>query len=655
MSVFTRPLRDAPAIGVPSAALFNPNAAVPFYDPDYFEPEGAGAKGGKSSGGGAKGGPGNSSPRARSDSFVTDEATAMTLNVLANDSDRNGDTLSITKINGVSIAVGQSITLASGATLTLLPDMGLAYDPGSAWTSLGWNQSGSDTFSYTIDDGRGGTATASVAVTVEGIGEGPLNTAPVARSDTATTLETASVSGNVLANDSDPDGDQLVVSAVNGQSASVGRTIALASGARLTLQANGSYSYDPNHAFDHLNTGQSGTDSFSYSISDGKGGTASTTVAITVAGVSDAPSEPTPYYVDALLGSDSQRWNYGDPVGTPDTVTFAFLGSVPSYYSTSHWAYTAFRAFSASQQATTRAALDEIEDFANITFVETTDVSKAAITFGIADMPTYAGYAYYPSGSGLNSLAGDVWIDSAYAGSVFTPGSAMYKTLIHEIGHAIGLMHSEALPAAEDTRQYTVMSYNKHAGMSPEPSTYMLYDIATIQHLYGADMVATAGDDTYGYATYFGQVKTVWDAGGIDTFDFSPATANLTIDLREGRYSTVTASGSNNLAIAFGAVIENARGGSGADVIVSNEADNVLTGGAGADLFRFHAGWGNDTVTDFARGADKVDLSTTGLGFADLSLSVTADGVIVSEGADSILLAGLAALDQTDFLFGATV
>jgi serralysin len=224
--------------------------------------------------------------------------------------------------------------------------------------------------------------------------------------------------------------------------------------------------------------------------------------------------------------------------------------------------------------------------------------------------------------------------------------------LIHELGHAIGLQHSTAL-GAEDTRQFTVMSYNRHATIGQEPSTTMLYDVATIQHIYGKDMTTRTGSDTYTLAQVNNRVMTVWDAGGNDTFDFSGAAVAVTIDLREGTYSTVASSGRNNVAIAFGTVIENAKGGAGNDLIVSNGADNVLAGGAGADIFRFHLGWGNDTVADFARGQDRLDLSATGLAFADLAFSQQAEGIRVAHAEESVVLAGVFALDQSDFLFGA--
>jgi hypothetical protein len=100
------------------------------------------------------------------------------------------------------------------------------------------------------------------------------------------------VQSNVLADngngpDSDPDGDPLTVTAVNGSAAGVGTQITLPSGALLTLSANGNFSYDPNGQFGDLGQGESAEDSFNYTISDGSGGSGSATVTVTILGSDD--------------------------------------------------------------------------------------------------------------------------------------------------------------------------------------------------------------------------------------------------------------------------------------------------------------------------------------------------------------------------------
>ncbi|MEH2367776.1 cadherin-like domain-containing protein, partial [Nostoc sp.] len=119
----------------------------------------------------------------------------------------------------------------------------------------------------------------------------PVNNPPTANNDTATIAEDTSSTGNVLTNDTDPDaGDILTVAAVNGVAANVGKQITLASGALLTLNANGTYNYNPNAQFESLAAGATASDSFTYTISDGKSGTSTATVNLTINGANDAPT-----------------------------------------------------------------------------------------------------------------------------------------------------------------------------------------------------------------------------------------------------------------------------------------------------------------------------------------------------------------------------
>lgn len=229
---------------------------------------------------------------ASDDAVTTDEDHPAAGNLFANDidldagdadSDGIADGLTVTGINGDETLVGQSIVLANGETVTINADGSYSVDP-SALNWLAAGETVQDSFVYSVSDGHGGSDTASVTITVTGV-----NDAPDAVNDTGATLENASVSGNVLANDSDPDlHDVLSVTGVNGSADTVGQQVTLASGALITVNADGSYVYDPNGQFDDLLTGQSATDSFTYQISDGHGGTDTATVTIDIAGIGQA-------------------------------------------------------------------------------------------------------------------------------------------------------------------------------------------------------------------------------------------------------------------------------------------------------------------------------------------------------------------------------
>jgi VCBS repeat-containing protein len=145
------------------------------------------------------------------------------------------------------------------------------------------------TLDVLVTDAGGLTASATVTVNLS-----DANDPPIAVDDAAATGEDAPVNVNpaagVLANDSDLEGGTLTVTAVEGSAADVGNTIVLASGALLRLNANGSFDYDPNGAFDWLAAGDTGFDFFTYEVSDPGGESAIATVTITLAGLNDAPA-----------------------------------------------------------------------------------------------------------------------------------------------------------------------------------------------------------------------------------------------------------------------------------------------------------------------------------------------------------------------------
>ncbi|WP_108259102.1 Ig-like domain-containing protein [Mangrovicoccus ximenensis] len=199
----------------------------------------------------------------------------------------DGNTLSVVSVEGqtVNAATGSLITLASGATVFMTADGTFTYDTNGAFAG-----DGSDSFGYVVSDGRGGTAGATVSVTVGGS-----NAAPVAEDDAATTAASALLSGNLFLDngagpDSDPDGDPISVTRVEGLAANVGQWVALASGARVRVQANGDYEFDPDGAFEALPGGGSRDVAFGYRIEDGQGGFDEAVATVTVTGENGAPA-----------------------------------------------------------------------------------------------------------------------------------------------------------------------------------------------------------------------------------------------------------------------------------------------------------------------------------------------------------------------------
>ncbi len=183
----------------------------------------------------------NDGPAAVNDSVTTAEDTAVTVAVLANDTEPDGDSLSVTSAG--TPAHGTAVANANGT---------IAYTPAA-------NYSGADSFSYTIGDGHGGTATATVSVTVT-----PVNDGPAAVNDAASTAEDTAVTVAVLGNDTDPDGDGLTVTTV-GAPARGGAVV----------NPDGTITYTPAANY-------SGADNFSYTVSDSQGASATATVIVTV-------------------------------------------------------------------------------------------------------------------------------------------------------------------------------------------------------------------------------------------------------------------------------------------------------------------------------------------------------------------------------------
>ncbi len=245
--------------------------------------------------------PVNDPPVAVNDSYtMAEDGTAITLTPLTGDTDLDGDTLSVTSINGTVLTLGIAQTIAvPNGTVNITAAGVITFTPAPDFN-------GTVTFPYTISDGQGGTATANQIITVT-----PVNDPPVAINDSASTHNGQPVTVNVLGNDSDVDGDPLTI---------VGTSAA--SNGTVTINPDGSLTYVPNPGF-------SGTDTFTYTITDPSGATSTATVTVSVAPpvnlppVANPDSATTPLDTPVtinVLGNDT------DPESDPLTVTGA---SVP--------------------------------------------------------------------------------------------------------------------------------------------------------------------------------------------------------------------------------------------------------------------------------------------------------------------------------------
>ena len=220
----------------------------------------------------------NGAPFLAADAGASDEDTVLNASapgVLANDSDPESDILTVTGFDAVS---------AKGAAVTVNADGSYTYDPTGSATlgALAVGENTTDTFTYTVSDSNGASSTATVTITVTGANDAPTAAADAGASDEDTVLN-ASAPG-VLANDSDPDTtDTLSVTGFDAVSAK---------GAAVTVNADGSYTYDPTGSatLGALAVGENTTDTFTYTVSDSNGASSTATVTITVTGANDAPT-----------------------------------------------------------------------------------------------------------------------------------------------------------------------------------------------------------------------------------------------------------------------------------------------------------------------------------------------------------------------------
>ncbi len=358
--------------------------------------------------------------------------------------------------------------------------------------------------------------------------------------------------------------------------------------------------------------------------------------------------------IDSLLGG--AKW--GGAAGSGATVSFSFpnlgywsldpsTGYGPSSGDGEPW--NSFDLTSA-QQSVFRTALQRWANVANITFSESVDNQstvgdiRVAFTYNMRD-PSLVAFAWFPN---IFPPGGDIWLDANDYFTTFSNlnfGSYGFFTLLHEIGHTLGLKHpfdtlpwnSNTLPEQYDAWHYTVMSYEGVPG-SPlvawtyQPTTPMRFDIEALQYLYGPNLQFHAGDDVYTYYAGQNYFETIWDAGGNDTIQYVATSDPAEIDLRPGALSNLgntlytqdfLHSSIYTVVIYDTVVIENAIGGDGPDLVYGNDAANSLEGRGGADTIlggagddSIEGGAGNDRLEGGA-GNDRFDWDESSRGGAD--------------------------------------
>lgn len=342
-------------------------------------------------------------------------------------------------------------------------------------------------------------------------------------------------------------------------------------------------------------------------------------------------------------------------------LTYSFNTAIPAEYTSNPDLTTGWRQLTTTEKNAVNAVIADINTLLGVQLTAVS--SNGDLRFNaVSQTGNTAGFAFSPG----SEEGGDVFLDRNAPAANYAIGADSYFTVVHEVGHALGLKHpfegSPVLPTNLDNTVHSVMSYTEFRGrefvatwntatnsvsatnaVTRTQSEFSLYDVHTLQALYGGNATHNTGNDTY--TAVAGSYQTLWDAGGKDLIDLSNTAGVAKIDLRPGTLSSadiktlddliaevladlvgqgapsgawltnwVTTSvtqyepelynGTNNLTIPLGVLIEEVKTGGNHDEVRDNAVDNRISTGAGNDSI--FLGQGGFDVIDAGLGSDKV-------------------------------------------------
>lgn len=296
--------------------------------------------------------------------------------------------------------------------------------------------------------------------------------------------------------------------------------------------------------------------------------------------------------------------------------------------------------FSEAQKAAAREAIvlwDEliVPSFVEVSGAGASERNKADILLSNTTTGPAQAWAYYPGyDKQYKKVSSDVWVASPevnWTNNWFEPGGYGNTTLVHELGHTLGLSHPGAYNGsgattydaqaeyAQDSMQYSIMSYwsgtstraltvNWNLLLNNYAQTPMVHDIYTIQLKYGADPTTRSGDTTYGFNSNAGHdiydfaknpfpYLSVYDAGGNDTIDLSGFTVSQFINLQPGSFSSIGAAIPSAATINANMAAFNAAHGTAFGNVTQATVDGLAASYMGASASRIAAFTGVAGIT----------------------------------------------------------
>jgi serralysin len=359
-----------------------------------------------------------------------------------------------------------------------------------------------------------------------------------------------------------------------------------------------------------------------------------------------------------------------------------------------------FAALTPAQEAAAKTAFGLVSFYTLLKFVPAASGSAADAAFRFAQFNDGGSESNFPVNNGSyqksdSREAGDTFLGRNGAPPAAYFGTDAFNTIMHEMGHAFGLKHGHdgsyngMLAPDVNDNEFSVMTYASYFGadtggatearLGSAPQSYMMFDIAALQALYGANFDKAGTTSVYkwdatGQETINGQsapdtgvsatnkiFSTVWTQGAVATYDFSNFADNQVDDLRPGHWSTFShaqladlnsavpadtpqykAQGNIYNALLYNgdtrSLIGNIVSGSGNDKITGNQGDNKIVAGAGNDTI--DGGGGHDTISGGA-GADTIDMSKGSVTLHDTPADMAPDTLVGAQSGDSLDFQGV--------------